>query len=164
MFSFLHFLFFFLASLQISWLRFFLAAGEFHCIYAHLAILSTVKGHSGCLHFLAIMYKVAMPGAERASVEQVSVSISICQAVVQLGPVEVLLLAFWELCERTVIVSASVCTPTNHERGLPFACILTTICCHLFVPGNQKGPLRRAGSGAQDRDGRTLELYQDSHA
>lgn len=40
------------------------------------------------------MYKVAMPGAERASVEQVSVSISICQAVVQLGPVEVLLLAF----------------------------------------------------------------------
>lgn len=76
MFSFLHFLFFFLLPCKFHDFVFFLAAGEFHCIYAHLAILSTVKGHSGCLHFLAIMYKVAMPGAERASVEQVSMSSS----------------------------------------------------------------------------------------
>ena len=92
-------------------------------------IHSSVDGHLGCFHVLAIVNSAAMNNWVHVSFSGMGSPV-----VRLLGPMIVLFLVFKEISILFSIVAVSICISTNSAGGFPFLHTLSSIyCLQIFL-------------------------------
>ena len=99
-----------------------------HIFFIH----SSVDGHLGCFHVLAIVNRAAMNIVVHNFLNY-GFSQGICLVVGLLGRMVVLFLVFWGTFILFSIVAVSIYIPTNSARGFPFLHTLSSIYCLTTV-------------------------------
>ena len=93
----------------------------------HIFIRSSIDGHLGCFHALAIVSSAAMNIGVHVSFWIIILSGYTPRSGIA-GSHESLVLIFWGICMLFSIVAAPVCIPTNSVGGFPFYHTLSSIC------------------------------------
>ena len=102
----------------------------FHYIYMYhiFFIYSSINGHLGCFHVLAIVNSAAMNIGVHVSFWIIVLS-NICPGVGLLDHMVALFLVFWGTSVLFSTVAAPIYIPTNSARGFPFLHTLSSIYC-----------------------------------
>ena len=94
-------------------------------MYHNIFIHSSVDGHLGCFHILAIVNSAAMDNGIH-----VPFSILVSSGYMPLlGLMVVLFLVFKGISKPSSILAVSIYVPTNSERVFPFLLTLSNIYC-----------------------------------
>ena len=96
----------------------------YHNFYFH----SSVDGHLGCFHVLAIVKSAATNIGVYESLSIIAFSGYICRSGIVRHMV-VLFLVFKGISKLFTIVAISICIPTNSVRRFPFLHIISSIYC-----------------------------------
>ena len=114
--------------LQVALFHFFLMAEWYSIEYIHhIFIHSSVDGHLGCCHVLAVVNSAAMNIGVHVSYWIIILSGYTPRAGIA-GSHESLFLIFWGITILFSIVATPIYIPTNSVGGFPFHHTLSSIC------------------------------------